>query len=97
PALHSFPTRRSSDLTGASFLSGAIYYRQGGEQSYETDTLVVNALLGRPVASIPERVVGARGVEYWVEVRTLTRTLTFPGPDSARSEEHTSELQSRVD
>src|SRR5207249_5637293 len=67
--------------TGTKFVSGAIHYRQGGEQSYQNEALAMDSTLGRPAASIP---YSARGVEYWVEVQTLTRRLAFP-PDSGAS------------
>jgi len=63
---------------GAIVDSGAIHYRQGGEDAAETDTLSLAGILRRPVATIPARVVGPRGVEYWVEVRTLKSALRFP-------------------
>ena len=62
---------------GAVFVSGRIHFREGGAAVDESDTIVIGAL-GRPVGKIPARVVGPRGVEYWVEARTLTRDLRFP-------------------
>jgi len=67
---------------GADFLSGRIHYRQGGEPGYATGTLALGGVYGGPVATIPDSVVGPRGVEYWVEVRTLSASLRFPVADS---------------
>jgi len=68
--------------SGAAFASGRLHYRPGGDEKYESDTLSLSGLLGRPVAKIPGRLVGSRGVEYWVEVSTLKSTLRFPAPGS---------------
>jgi hypothetical protein len=62
---------------GTVFRSGVIHYRQGGEQSFESDTLTMG-VPGPPVGIIPGRVVGPQGVEYWIEVTTLEDTLQFP-------------------
>jgi hypothetical protein len=66
---------------GAAFLSGTIHYRQGGETGYATDSLALGGVLGEPVATIPDSVIGPRGVEYWVEARTLDASLRFPAAD----------------
>jgi hypothetical protein len=66
---------------GASFLSGTIHYRRGGESHYESGTLSPGGILGRPVAIIPDSMVGPHGVEYWVEARTLRTTLRFPATE----------------
>src|SRR5207247_4997419 len=66
--LHSFPTRRSSDLRAS---------RAVVEASHPDSSQFTPFASGPPKASVPNR--------------------TFSGYHSSRSEEHTSELQSRVD
>ena len=67
---------------GADLLSGTIHYRQGGEQEYASDTLALAGVLGGPIGTIPDSVVGPRGLEYWVEARTLNASLRFPVADT---------------
>ncbi|MCH7550018.1 MAG: VCBS repeat-containing protein, partial [Candidatus Krumholzibacteriota bacterium] len=66
---------------GGSFVSGAVFYRQGGVQAY--DTLALTLENGVPAALIPGSIVGSRGVEYWVELQTLTATVTDPSVSPA--------------
>lgn len=74
---------------GTIFQSGMIHYRRGGEEQYESDAVSPSGSLGQPAATIPDGMVGPRGVEYWVEVRTPTSTLRFPNtglaPDTIRT------------
>src|SRR5690606_41762812 len=73
--LHSFPTRRSSDLGGTPRL-------QGGRCCRKTRTT------GRPGSS--------RALLYRSQgVRSRIAWMRDPRPNPLRSEEHTSELQSR--
>src|SRR5207249_11048422 len=74
--LHSFPTRRSSDLDGLTFTNG-----RGNE-------ICVAA-----VHALKHNVVGRRLSEIIGDLRRFLRCLTV----DKRSEEHTSELQSRFD
>ncbi len=72
---------------GASLVQGKLYFRQGGGNVYQEDSLV--QLPGQaPRAAIPGSIVGPRGVQYWVETRIIRDgrqdTLTDPPvlPDS---------------
>ncbi len=71
---------------GTIFVDGLLHYRTGGEEAYRTQ----NLLLEEPIiaASIPDSLTGPRGLEYWVEVNTLTRTLTDP-PNNPNQSPHT--------
>ncbi len=60
---------------GTVFVSGTMHYRRGGEPEWRTEPLVIGSFLG---SVIPDSVVGPRGIEYWVEVQTLTTVLRFP-------------------
>ena len=61
---------------GTALTEGFIHFRRGGEPAYTTAGPV--SLDPTLVFALPDSVVGARGVEYWIETRTLTRTLTDP-------------------
>src|SRR5207249_11590697 len=88
PQLHSFPTRRSSDLDGTPVIDAYLLAVGGHPQRYPDDAVVVSllsegevvgALMGIPVVSPDDSDVPPfRSYEV-------------------RSEEHTSELQSRFD
>src|SRR5699024_12703943 len=89
--LHSFPTRRSSDLASASFPAAA--------------AVAVVAAAAAAAAASAAAALGCRGssaVTGWLCPRRRQRPLplsishTIMSP-SERSEEHTSELQSRFD
>jgi hypothetical protein len=67
---------------GAHFVSGILHFRRGGDSDYRSVPLVLDEL-GRPLAAIPDSLVGPRGLDYWIEVQTLTRPLTFPANDPA--------------
>src|SRR5207248_5766717 len=91
----SFPTRRSSDLFEARFRDGALFFRVDFIDSYfataalERDHFSIGRKLGRivarPVASNLCFAVGGKVVQ-----KQMARSI-------ARSEEHTSELQSPYD
>jgi uncharacterized repeat protein (TIGR01451 family) len=61
---------------GAGFTEGTLYFRRGGETAYHASP--VQRADPLPVGVITDSLVGPRGLEYWVAVRTLTRTLTDP-------------------
>ncbi len=61
---------------GAAFTAGTLHYRLGGEREYRATPLLAGT--GSPASTIPDSCVTARGVEYWIEAATLTRTLTDP-------------------
>jgi hypothetical protein len=64
---------------GTEFVDGTLHVRVGGEEDYEA--LALEDPQPLPIGVIPDSVVGARGVEYWVEVHTLTTSLTHPAAD----------------
>src|SRR5207253_8936105 len=80
--LHSFPTRRSSDLSAAA--RRCLSYHECGHPSLE------------PTAGSPHTVRKVLG-EFTSLAAFGSQGVWFPGSAdmSARSEEHTSELQSR--
>ncbi len=61
---------------GSEFVEGTLHYRMGGESAYRTSPLEAGDPL--PFAVIPDSLVGPGGLEYWVEVQTLTARLTDP-------------------
>ncbi len=61
---------------GALFEEGWLFLRRGGESDW--DSIAVSAPDPLPTAVIPDSMVGARGVEYRLRVRTSTSTLTDP-------------------
>jgi hypothetical protein len=67
--------------TGASYQGGTLHYRRGGEPEYRSDSL--SYAPPTVVGVIPGDFAGPRGVEYWVEVRTLQSTLTDPPEEFA--------------
>src|SRR5207302_4289724 len=82
PALHSFPTRRSSDLGG----------EQTDGRGRVGNTLTAGGLADRPPGH--DNGLALRGGRFAVPVVPAVDRY-FPVSTSARSEEHTSELQSR--
>ncbi len=68
---------------GAEFVEGTLHHRRGGESVCRSSPLEAGNPL--PFAVIPDSLVGPRGLEYWVEVQTLTRTLTDPAHTPDRS------------
>src|SRR5687768_17814764 len=85
PDLHSFPTRRSSDLAMAEFIAGGTDMVQLlQEHVRRPDRLVSLAgLLDSRIQDVPE---GLR----------IGAAVTMAEAAAHRSEEHTSELQSRL-
>jgi hypothetical protein len=61
---------------GAQFVEGVLHARQSGELDYHAMPLQMES--AEPYAFIADSLAGPRGLEYWVEVHTLTRTLTDP-------------------
>jgi len=61
---------------GVVYEQGTLNYRRGGNSEYTSIPILDIEPL--PVATIPDSVVGPRGVEYWVEVQTSTSSLTDP-------------------
>src|SRR5207247_7781731 len=82
-ALHSFPTRRSSDLNSASFTTYTGF-------SSARRAKIVSSLVAPKDNFATTRFVGPSAL-VTAELRMICREIVF------RSEEHTSELQSRVD
>jgi hypothetical protein len=66
---------------GAGFVSGILYYREGGKRAYEQTHLILED--SQIFALIPGSLVDSRGVDYWVQVETLTDTLTDPANNAA--------------
>lgn len=60
---------------GARMTEGTLYYRRGGERSFQAVGLISTSF---PSGTIPDSICSARGVEYWCDVRTMTRELTDP-------------------
>src|SRR5699024_11956739 len=81
--LHSFPTRRSSDLTANSGSS---------ETTRSSSTLA-------PVLTTQANLPGSRWCRssLWDSTTVFSSAKIPENPQSDRSEEHTSELQSRFD
>jgi hypothetical protein len=65
--------------TGSSFREGALHYCEGGATNIVIDSLVGGDVF--PVAAIPDSMATARGIEYWVDVNTLTAHLSDPPVD----------------
>src|SRR5690606_40124730 len=85
PDLHSFPTRRSSDLPRITTMG-----------SSSSGPLVRNAKNSQPNTAMPTNpnaVVGLRPMRS--EIQPHSGPVTRPTAEAIRSEEHTSELQSR--
>src|SRR5439155_21898181 len=85
--LHSFPTRRSSDLTpqtdfGDKVKAHVRYYTSKGEQVPGVTTIL--SVLNKPALVSWANRMGLQGIDTHKYV-----------DEAARSEEHTSELQSR--
>src|SRR5207249_11291423 len=92
-ALHSFPTRRSSDL--ASLTSGHRSIRG----DYISHATVVRATRTVQVKVVEQRslLAGSNRPLVGAASRIPDRKAKSTGKTVARSEEHTSELQSRFD
>src|SRR5207249_10764814 len=87
-ALHSFPTRRSSDLGSLGEALGQIYVRKTFPPEAEVRTL---DMVRRIEDAMAKRI---RDLE-WMSPETKQQALEKLA--GIRSEEHTSELQSRFD
>jgi len=61
---------------GASFTAGTLYFRRGGDIIYQNVPLQMGDL--QPFGTIPNTMATASGLDYWVEVHTLTTILTDP-------------------
>ncbi len=61
---------------GAIFGGGTLFYRRGGDSLFSSVDITEGELY--PQGAIPDSVAGPRGVEYYAEVQTMTRTLTDP-------------------
>src|SRR5690606_40632607 len=86
-ALHSFPTRRSSDLAAGCSLHAKV----DASLSYGTTRIVVGQITSQAIGVIAATIIARARVA--VEKAVLPfRVLVVAGD---RSEEHTSELQSR--
>jgi ELWxxDGT repeat protein len=69
--------------TGAEFVQGALYVRRGGETNYvEIPLVAVGSDAG---ATVPDTLVGPRGLEYWAGVKTITTTVTSPASSPAKN------------
>jgi hypothetical protein len=67
---------------GAVFRGGTLFHRPGGASNYDAIAIAQTGL--EPEAVIPDSAVGARGIEYWIRVRTATSdSLTDPPSDPA--------------
>ncbi len=75
-------------LVGASFIEGTLHYRRGGETNYQQAVLTKPSPEQPPGAVIPDSIVGPRGVEYWIEVKTLTNARVDSLTDPPVSPDH---------
>src|SRR5690606_40050822 len=82
PYLHSFPTRRSSDLYGR--FSGVI---NSSSVCVKKQSLV-------ELGGFPENITRGEDIYMWLRLALAGSIAVSPEP-LVRSEEHTSELQSR--
>src|SRR5699024_11472715 len=95
-ALHSFPTRRSSDLRegylGALFLGLTLLdpWMKEFPRSHTPAVLYDNLIMGNPT-------VATLGIDNNEAIGQAMDALYGMGHRKIRSEEHTSELQSRFD
>src|SRR5690606_41952694 len=89
PYLHSFPTRRSSDLFTKKTLFQYIFLRK---RQFILD--VLNDIRGSCRRKCEKRHVGMQ-VAQCGDVEVCRTEIIAPLRDAMRSEEHTSELQSR--
>lgn len=67
---------------GAIFDSGTLHFRRGGETSYASLPLSPTGIPGQTSATIPDSLVGPRGLEFWVEVHTFRSTLRYPAGET---------------
>ena len=65
---------------GAVFDSGTLSYRRAGDTGFEASPFLPASIAGQVAAVIPDSLVGPRGVEYHVTIKTLRATLDSPAP-----------------
>src|SRR5207247_11266520 len=92
PEPHSFPTRRSSDLVG-----GVLTLASGGSPSRRTCSAPGAASTDSGVGDWARFSAGAAWGMSGMRSMTVCAPTSGMAAGGARSEEHTSELQSRVD
>src|SRR5206468_12724809 len=85
PPLHSFPTRRSSDLLLLNSQPSPGIFDSPGTPAWVTELF---SLKMPPMTAVPPS-----ATRIWV----AARSVMIGGTSPTRSEEHTSELQSRSD
>ena len=68
---------------GSQFNQGWLYYREGATADY--DTVMMAGADAAATVEIPGTVMGDRGVEYWLEVHTLSTVLTDPATNPSAS------------
>src|SRR5207247_3166950 len=93
PTLHTFPTRRSSDLShGTSLYSAEVYH------PFRLELLIVGASGElEDEDKVPRTYEYSKEMFPWESVCALAAVERKRETKPNRSEEHTSELQSRVD
>src|SRR5207249_12081106 len=89
PALHSFPTRRSSDLPSRAGAAQGSNGRRRGTRAAPRTTIAVQGARVHNLKNI--------SLEIPRDSLVVVTGLSGSGKSSLRSEEHTSELQSRFD
>ncbi len=76
------PIEIEVELQGGSvFVGGSVHCRAGASGSYRSIPVAERDPL--PLAIIPDSLVTSRGVEFWIEVQTLTSLLTAPPTNPA--------------
>src|SRR5690606_40452784 len=88
PALHSFPTRRSSDLV-------TLVPYLGASEEYKTKPTQHSVATLRGVGIQPDALVLRSKAPVPEDGRKKIALFSNVEPEAVRSEEHTSELQSR--
>lgn len=69
---------------GTVFSTGVLYFRAGGTRTY--DTLALTNITGQFRGAIPAAATTIRGIEYWVQLRSLTgASMTYPLVNPAAS------------
>jgi hypothetical protein len=61
---------------GSVFQRGWVYYREGATAAYDTVAMTGNGDTAEGV--IPGEASDLRGIDYWIEVKTISATLTAP-------------------
>src|SRR5204862_1181128 len=93
-SLHSFPTRRSSDLVAQVFEEAAAELVSAGLSGRDDHAASGSAILGR--VTVRDHLHLLQDLDRWVDVHLANAEARVLN-GAARSEEHTSELQSRRD